>query len=296
MIWITFLLGVLTIPPILLLAQQFSPFSSGISDPYARELANAFLQAAIPEELCKWLVLALYATRQRAFDEPMDGLVYGAVASIGFATLENVAYVTEGGMGVGVLRALTAVPGHAFMGAIMGYFIGQARLGDGSRAFAALASLAVPTVLHGLYDFPLFVLQRVNSGEIHDGVVDGAFGTLAFAVLAFEWLWVRRLVKRLRAGQQASLALEAARSGRPRMLEKQKSITGLGKVLAVFGALVATAGGVVTLGVLADLVLGAGLPPGDGGEALLGGTLLIGVVPLWAGVFVFLVGLRKRVS
>ena len=58
----------------------------------------------------------------KEFDELMDGIVYGAVASLGFATLENIMYCIDGGLSVVAIRALTAVPAHASFGAIMGYY------------------------------------------------------------------------------------------------------------------------------------------------------------------------------
>jgi RsiW-degrading membrane proteinase PrsW (M82 family) len=91
----------------------------------------AFLSAAVPEEFFKWLIVVLYCARHKEFDEPMDGLVYGAVASLGFATFENVVYVwvsevsTQAGLQVALARGLTAVPMHASLGAIMGYFVGS---------------------------------------------------------------------------------------------------------------------------------------------------------------------------
>ena len=36
---------------------------------------KAFVTAALPEEAAKLAVLAIYAGRHSAFDEPMDGLV-----------------------------------------------------------------------------------------------------------------------------------------------------------------------------------------------------------------------------
>ena len=81
--------------------------------------------AAIPEEFVKLAILVGYNMRHHAFDEPMDGIVYGVVASLGFATLENMLFVFEGGISVAVSRAFTAVPLHAFVGAIMGYYVGR---------------------------------------------------------------------------------------------------------------------------------------------------------------------------
>lgn len=57
----------------------------------------------------------------------VDGIIYAVAASLGFATVENIAYVLEGGFAVGVLRAVLSVPGHAFFGALMGFYMGVAK-------------------------------------------------------------------------------------------------------------------------------------------------------------------------
>ena len=40
-----------------------------------------------------FLVLYYFILREKEFNEPMDGIVYGVTASLGFATLENIDYV-----------------------------------------------------------------------------------------------------------------------------------------------------------------------------------------------------------
>src|ERR1051326_3664445 len=127
--------------------------------------------------------------RSREFDEPMDGIVYGAVASLGFASLENFLYVAgdDHSLRVAVLRAFTAVPGHAFMGAVMGYFAGQARFGLAEkRVLNWTWAFAVPVALHTLYDFPALTLQSIE--RVHrTSPVGGALPFLTVAVLGFEW-------------------------------------------------------------------------------------------------------------
>lgn len=56
-------------------------------------ISVAFLGAAIPEELAKFLLLWLFLRNNRHFDERMDGIVYAVCISLGFAGLENVLYV-----------------------------------------------------------------------------------------------------------------------------------------------------------------------------------------------------------
>ena len=133
-VWRVFGLGVASVALVLLIVLPTSPLLEAAAEgPILTGLLEAFLQAAIPEELCKLLVVWLYASRHREFDEPMDGIVYGAAASLGFATLENLIYCLSGGQWVAAARAITAVQAHAFWGAIMGYFVGQAWLVSGGE-------------------------------------------------------------------------------------------------------------------------------------------------------------------
>ena len=50
--------------------------------------------------------------------------LYGAAASLGFATLENIMYCISERHDT-FMRAVTAVPAHASFGAIMGYYFSK---------------------------------------------------------------------------------------------------------------------------------------------------------------------------
>ena len=51
------------------------------------------VQAPIVEEVGKGLgLLLLFVTARRAFDGPVDGVVYGALIGAGFALTENIQY------------------------------------------------------------------------------------------------------------------------------------------------------------------------------------------------------------
>ncbi len=97
----------------------------------------------------------IFAYRSKHFDEPYDGIMYCVAASLGFAAIENLGYVMEYGIGTGVLRMFTAVPGHAMMGVVMGYFVGLAKYREhkahGARTLAI--GLLAAILIHGLYDF-----------------------------------------------------------------------------------------------------------------------------------------------
>ena len=186
----TFLLGAVLCVPVVPLALWLQSMGQGLAvGAWGTALVRAFLGAAIPEEFFKYLVLRRYVWSKPAFDEPLDGVVYGATASLGFATLENILYVGEGGMGVAVLRALTAVPGHAFTGVVMGAFVGRARfVEDSSQRLGLLASgLGGAVLLHGAYD--AFLMTQT------------AFALLALGVLFIEVYWGHGLYKALQEEQ-----------------------------------------------------------------------------------------------
>ena len=70
-------------------------------------------------------------------------------------------------MGTGLLRALTAVPGHAFYAVIMGYYMGLAKMyklqNDTSHEKKLLfIALLLPTLLHTLYDYLLIDFSIVS--------------------------------------------------------------------------------------------------------------------------------------
>ncbi len=116
----------------------------------------AFFGVALVEEGCKFLFLKGFIYDSREFNEPFDGIVYGGVVGCGFATVENLFYVLPLGQEVGILRMLTAVPGHAFEGIILGYFLGKAKFSlEPEKEF--LKGLGVVVVLHGIYDTAVFI-------------------------------------------------------------------------------------------------------------------------------------------
>jgi len=75
------------------------------------------------------------------------------MVSMGFATLENLLYVSASGASTGWLRMFTAVPMHAVFAIVMGYYMGVQK-SFGTSA-AVLKGLLLASLLHGIYDFVL---------------------------------------------------------------------------------------------------------------------------------------------
>ena len=121
-------------------------------------LLENFLVIALSEELCKMFFLRWKTWKSPEFNYVFDGIVYAVFVSLGFAILENIGYVMEFGMSTALVRAVTAIPGHAIFGVFMGVFYGlekRAALGHKPhlRMPFAICSLAVPVFCHGFYDF-----------------------------------------------------------------------------------------------------------------------------------------------
>jgi RsiW-degrading membrane proteinase PrsW (M82 family)/ribosomal protein S18 acetylase RimI-like enzyme len=181
-LFVTFILGAVTVVPAALIENSMIDMQQ---DSIIWIAVRAFLMVALVEELSKFAVLRLYSFPRKSFDEPLDGIVYGVVASMGFATLENVLYVSkyaDMGMGYQVawMRMFLAVPAHATFGVIMGYHVGKAKFDNDNRFKWLFKGVLWATVFHGFYDFFLF-LQ--GTPEVKDYISD----TLLFvgAVISF---------------------------------------------------------------------------------------------------------------
>ncbi|MFT7626140.1 MAG: RsiW-degrading membrane proteinase PrsW (M82 family), partial [Myxococcota bacterium] len=157
-----FFWGIVIIIPVLMIGAPVQALLEGITNPYVMGVASAFLTAAIPEEAMKLYAVHRIA-RSKHFDEPMDGIVYAATASLGFACFENVLYVMDGGIATAVMRAVTAVPAHALFGVVMGWYVAQARFGKGSARGAYFRAFLIPMIFHGIYDTPLLALAAHSS-------------------------------------------------------------------------------------------------------------------------------------
>ncbi len=132
-----------------------------------------FIVAALVEESFKFFFLYKFTFKSPAFNYRFDGVVYAVFVSMGFAILENVLYVFQGGLSVALSRALLALPLHAACGVYMGIAYGQQKVNGlykpASFGSVARACLPVPILIHGFYDscafsaenYPIFLLVFV---------------------------------------------------------------------------------------------------------------------------------------
>ena len=129
---------------------------------------SAFMEAGIPEELCKFIIFMIFIWRDKNFDEYMDGIVYASFIGLGFACIENIEYVFSFGFGTGVVRALLSVPGHFLFGVLMGYFLSMAKFHPEKRGTYILIALVASMTAHGLFDW---LLMFANFMPIYGGII-----------------------------------------------------------------------------------------------------------------------------
>ena len=164
-----------------------------------------FVVVALSEEGFKYLLLKKRTWYSSEFNCQFDGVVYAVFVSLGFALWENLGYVAMYGLSTALVRAVTAVPGHACFGVFMGVYYGRAKRydNDGDLVNAKRCrtmAVLMPALLHGAYDFiatmedpncewmflvfvlALFAvsLKLVRVGSHSDRYIDGGEGPLFF--------------------------------------------------------------------------------------------------------------------
>lgn len=139
-------------------------------DIYAQEYSNlnsleliiyCYIVVALTEESAKMFMLYKIGYKSKYYDEPYDMLLYGGFIGLGFAALENILYVVLGGAITALVRAFTAVPFHAMLGVIMGYYLN--RYHQTKNKTNIILSLLIPVLLHGTYDYYAISSQLQNT-------------------------------------------------------------------------------------------------------------------------------------
>jgi RsiW-degrading membrane proteinase PrsW (M82 family) len=198
-VWTAFILGAMSIFVLRYMTGWLVLQIPVTHHPWLAVDETALFIASIPEETLKVFIIAVIAFRARAFDEPMDGVVYGTAVGLGFAAHENLGYLTHADdwQTLAIVRGILTVPFHGALGAIAGAYIASARFGGAlgahqrehwGRARLLLCAWLIPVILHTLFDIPLLTLRRSidHGGVIHValqvmGLVVG-FGAIAIAV------------------------------------------------------------------------------------------------------------------
>lgn len=143
-------------------------------DPNTAAVIMYFIVVGLSEEGFKYILLYRRTWRSPSFNCQFDGIVYAVSVSLGFALWENIGYVAQYGFSTAVLRAVTAVPGHACFGVFMGTWYGIAKRlsfrDSGLSKLCRCLSLVFPVLLHGAYDY-IASMEDSDSTELFIGFV-----------------------------------------------------------------------------------------------------------------------------
>ncbi len=142
----------------------------------------AALGVGIIEEGCKFIPLSIFIYPKRYFNEHTDGIIYFAIAGLGFGLPENILYTLQFGASTGIARIFLTPIFHAALTGMVGYFLINGKLAHKSRVKAWLL-LGVAMILHGLYDFGLTTGKAIFA-------LMSVLITISLSVLLF-WLYFR---------------------------------------------------------------------------------------------------------
>jgi len=172
-VWTAFVLGAASISLLGVLRAPFVSLLAAPENPWITQVLHSVFGVALPEETGKILVIAAVAARRRPLADPMDTVVYGAAAGLGFAAYENLAYLVQHAemwQSLAALRSVLTVPFHGALGVIAGAYLAIARSGtalgahrhhrDWARISSRILVLLGPVALHAGFDFPLLTLQQ----------------------------------------------------------------------------------------------------------------------------------------
>ncbi len=147
-------------------------------------LAYSILAIGGIEEIAKLVPFLIVVLRFKAFDEPVDGIIYAAFIALGFAAVENIQHL-QYVIGLEMMgRGFASPLVHIMFASIWAYYIGLAFLHGQRLAFVVLKYLGLAVLAHGIYDFMVIALPV------------SALPLSALLILAI-WVWRMRLIRDL---------------------------------------------------------------------------------------------------
>src|SRR3984893_190144 len=206
-VWTAFVFGAASISLLGILRAPFLSILKAPENPWVAQALHSLFGVALPEETVKILVIVAVSARRARFADPMDTVVYGAAAGLGFAAYENLAYLlqhAEMWQSLAALRSVLTVPFHGALGVIAGAYLAISRSGtalgahrrhrDWARISSRILVLLGPVALHAGFDFPLLTLQQNPDIPASTRMVLGSASVLiGFSSIAFAVRLVRRV-------------------------------------------------------------------------------------------------------
>ncbi len=151
-----------------------------------------FLVVGPIEEFVKWLAIRVHAYNDPRFDAVINGAIYGAIAGLGFATVENFVYIantyvaTSGASQAAQLEGATLTaagrafvgPGHVIFSAFAGYYLGLAKFNPENRGPIVVKGLLIAAFIHATYNSLVTVAPLTGLSVLVLALVYDAFWLL----------------------------------------------------------------------------------------------------------------------
>lgn len=160
-----FLIGALISVPAIVIEDLL--FNVRVQNKYIQIAYTSFIVAGFSEELLKAIALISYTIKNKHFTEKLDGIVYSVFVSLGFATVENIIYISYGNsiqtFELGLSRAVISIPAHIMFAITMGYYLSLYKFTikeNVEKKYYLLKSICIPILLHGVFDFILMFKSR----------------------------------------------------------------------------------------------------------------------------------------
>jgi len=136
------------------------------------------------EEFAKLLPFLVVVIHLKAFDEPLDGIIYASFIALGYAAVENYHYLDYLTGLESAARGFAGPVIHMLFASIWAHWITRAWLAKKSIAVPALLGFLLAAGLHGLYDF---MVLRYPVAAL----------PIAAVMIASIWIWRLRLMHRM---------------------------------------------------------------------------------------------------
>ena len=223
----TFLLGVLT--------AGFAAVLNGLLQPIFTTLGAIgmvlffYLIVGPVEETVKLLAVVLYAYNDERFAAVIDGAVYGAIAGLGFATIENAIYISRAvgeignlslGLGlIGVGDDITATralagPGHVVYSTFAGYYLGLAKFNPENRGPIIIKGLIIAALIHATYNTTVGIGSGLIQAVTGLPQLAAFFVYVALYVGGFGYLLYRK-IQRYRRAYRSAHSAETSKGEKP---------------------------------------------------------------------------------
>lgn len=181
------------------------------------EILGSILVVGFTQEFLKYAAVRATVFHSAEFNHRVDGVIYGAAAGIGYATVLNITTMMSSGgingteLTAGAVRMVVTALAQGALGGLVGYFIGAAKFAD-EPVWWMPAGVALAATINGLFSWVSGEITRSPLSVDAAGLGSGGYtpwpalalsAAIAVALFALIFLLIRRANQLTLAGADA---------------------------------------------------------------------------------------------